>query len=98
MTRISGHDVYGGLVVEAGWNLVSYKAWLFRTLFQQLLQRSRLTPKAYSDLSFAQAMEIWAASVYVASRRSTSLKVREVPEWARCVVTSQKRGHFASKQ
>jgi hypothetical protein len=52
-----GHDVYRELVVEAGWSLVSYKAWMFRTLVEQLLQRSRLTPKAYSDLSFAQAME-----------------------------------------
>jgi AcrR family transcriptional regulator len=52
-----GHDVYRGLVVEAAWNLVSYKARLFRTLVQQLLRRTRLTPKAYSDLSFAEALE-----------------------------------------
>jgi TetR/AcrR family transcriptional regulator, regulator of autoinduction and epiphytic fitness len=32
-----GHDVYRGLVVEAGWPVREYKAWLLSTLTQQLL-------------------------------------------------------------
>ena len=47
-----GHDVFRGLVVEAGWSVPAYKAWLFPTLVQQLLQRSRLAPKAFADMSF----------------------------------------------
>lgn len=56
VTVFFGHEVYRGLVVDAGWSLVAYKAWLFTTLVQQLLQRSELDPDAYSDLSFATAL------------------------------------------
>jgi TetR/AcrR family transcriptional regulator of autoinduction and epiphytic fitness len=48
-----GHDVFRGLVGEAGWSIVEFKAWLFTSLVQQLLQRGRLTPTAFSDLSYA---------------------------------------------
>ncbi len=51
-----GHDVYRGLVRDAGWTVVEYKAWLFSTLVQQLLQRPRLARSAYSDLSFAASV------------------------------------------
>ncbi|WP_433019734.1 hypothetical protein [Kribbella sp. CA-294648] len=34
---LDGHDVYRGLVLEAGWPLSDYKSWLFTTLVQQLL-------------------------------------------------------------
>jgi hypothetical protein len=51
-----GHDVYRGLVREAGWTAPAYKAWLFTTLVRQLLHRTRLAPSAYADLSFAAAM------------------------------------------
>lgn len=51
-----GHDVYRGLVRDAGWTVVAYKAWLFTTLVQQLLQRPRLARGAYSDLSFAASV------------------------------------------
>lgn len=51
-----GHDVYRGLVREAGWAVVDYKAWVFTTLVRQLLQRTRLARGAYSDLSFADAV------------------------------------------
>ena len=51
-----GHDVYRGLVRDADWTVVAYKAWLFTTLVQQLLQRPRLAPSAYSDLSFAASL------------------------------------------
>jgi len=47
-----GHDVFRSLVVEAGWSVPAYKAWLFPTLVQQLLQRPRLAPAAFADLSF----------------------------------------------
>lgn len=51
-----GHDVYRGLVREAGWAAAAYKAWLFTTLVRQLLQRTRLAASAYSDLSYADAV------------------------------------------
>ena len=47
-----GHDVFRSLVLEAGWSVPDYKAWLFTTLVQQLLGRGRLAPTAVSDLSF----------------------------------------------
>lgn len=53
---LSGHDAYRSLVVEAGWTVTEYKAWLFTALVQQLLQRSRLTRSAYADLTYADAV------------------------------------------
>ena len=47
-----GHDVYRGLVGEAGWSVPEYKTWLLTTLARQLLRRPQLTPTAYSDLSY----------------------------------------------
>ena len=47
-----GHDTFTSLVTDAGWSVVEYKAWLFTTLTQQLLQRPRLAPAAFADLSF----------------------------------------------
>jgi hypothetical protein len=52
-----GHDVFRSLVTEAGWSVPEYKAWLFTTLVQQLLQRPRLAPSAFSDLSFSRLMQ-----------------------------------------
>jgi AcrR family transcriptional regulator len=51
-----GHDVYRGLVLEAAWTLVDYKAWLLTTVVRQLLQRTRLARSAYSDLSFVDSL------------------------------------------
>jgi AcrR family transcriptional regulator len=51
-----GHDVFSGLVTEAGWGVLEYKAWLFAALVQQLLQRPRLAPTAYSDMSYASVV------------------------------------------
>ena len=48
-----GHDVFSGLVTQAGWSVPEYKAWLLTTLAQQLLQRPKLTPTAYADLSYS---------------------------------------------
>ena len=53
IAALFGHDIFGNLVTEAGWSVPEYKAWLFTTLVQQLLQRPRLTPKAFSDTSFS---------------------------------------------
>jgi TetR/AcrR family transcriptional regulator of autoinduction and epiphytic fitness len=47
-----GHDVFHGLVSEAGWDVAAYKAWLFTTLVQQLLQQRRLAPTAFANLSY----------------------------------------------
>jgi AcrR family transcriptional regulator len=47
-----GHDVYRSLVGEAGWSVPEYKTWLLTALAHQLLQRPKLTPTAYSDLSY----------------------------------------------
>jgi TetR/AcrR family transcriptional regulator of autoinduction and epiphytic fitness len=47
-----GHEVYRGLVLDAGWTVLSYKAWLFTTLVQQLLGQHPVEPAAVQDLSF----------------------------------------------
>ncbi len=47
-----GHDVFRSLVSEAGWSVPDYKAWLFPALVQQLLERHRLAPTAFADLSY----------------------------------------------
>jgi TetR/AcrR family transcriptional regulator of autoinduction and epiphytic fitness len=47
-----GHDVYRGLVQEAGWNASAYKAWLFTTLVHQLLGTPEADLKATGDLSY----------------------------------------------
>jgi TetR/AcrR family transcriptional regulator of autoinduction and epiphytic fitness len=49
---LAGHDVYRGLVQQAGWSLPAYKAWLFTTLVQQLLSTEDIDPKITPDLSF----------------------------------------------
>jgi hypothetical protein len=49
---LGGHDVFRGLVLEAGWPLPRYKTWLFTTLVQQLLGAQPPDPEAFEDLSF----------------------------------------------
>ncbi|HEV2087945.1 MAG TPA: helix-turn-helix domain-containing protein, partial [Cryptosporangiaceae bacterium] len=49
---LAGHDVYRGLVQEAQWAVPVYKAWLFTTLIQQLLDRPTLDPTVTAELSF----------------------------------------------
>jgi TetR/AcrR family transcriptional regulator, regulator of autoinduction and epiphytic fitness len=49
---LAGHDVYRGLVEQAGWSLPAYKAWLFTTLVQQLLSIQDVDRKIARDLSF----------------------------------------------
>jgi TetR/AcrR family transcriptional regulator, regulator of autoinduction and epiphytic fitness len=50
---LAGHDVYRGLVQEARWTIPAYKAWLFTTLTQQLLDAGTVDPGAVDGLSFA---------------------------------------------
>ena len=50
---LAGHDVYRGLVQEARWTVPAYKAWLFTTLTQQLLDARTVDPEAVDGLSFA---------------------------------------------
>lgn len=47
-----GHDVYRNLVIEAGWSVASFRAWLFVTLVEQLLGRVQLDTPAADKLSF----------------------------------------------
>ncbi|HEY5184367.1 MAG TPA: hypothetical protein VIM19_05570 [Actinomycetes bacterium] len=49
-----GHDVYDGLVQEAGWAVRAYRGWLFSTLVEQLLRAHRIDARTISDLSFAR--------------------------------------------
>jgi TetR/AcrR family transcriptional regulator, regulator of autoinduction and epiphytic fitness len=51
-----GHDVFTGMVTQAGWSVPEYKAWLLTTLAQQLLQRPKLTKAAYADLTYSDQM------------------------------------------
>jgi TetR/AcrR family transcriptional regulator of autoinduction and epiphytic fitness len=54
---VFGQDVFHGLVGEAGWSVLTYKAWLFTTLVQQLLQQQRLSATALSDLSYGRLLK-----------------------------------------
>ena len=47
-----GHDVYRGLVLEAGWPASAYRAWAFSMLVEQLLGVDA-DAVAIRDLSFA---------------------------------------------
>lgn len=55
-----GPDVYTGLVRDAGWSVVDYRAWLFTTLVRQLLSADSIDPEAVADLSFAERVPGWA--------------------------------------
>ncbi len=47
-----GHDPYRSLVVESGWAVHSYRAWLYMTLLDQLLSPSAADPHAMRGISF----------------------------------------------
>jgi len=49
---LAGHDPYRALVMEAGWPVSMFKAWVFCTLAQQLLPSQDWDPAATADLSF----------------------------------------------
>jgi TetR/AcrR family transcriptional regulator, regulator of autoinduction and epiphytic fitness len=50
---LAGHDPYRTLVLDAGWAVPDYKAWLFTTLIQQLLTPQAPDPAATSDMPFS---------------------------------------------
>ena len=54
---LAGHDPYRTLVLDAGWAVPEYKAWLFTTLIQQLLKPQAPDPAATSDLSFGPSLD-----------------------------------------
>ena len=56
VVMLLGHDVYRSLVVDAGWPLVAFRAWLFTTVVQQLLGPVELEPRATEDLSYARIL------------------------------------------
>jgi TetR/AcrR family transcriptional regulator, regulator of autoinduction and epiphytic fitness len=49
-----GPEVYTGLVHDAGWSVIDYRAWLFTALVHQLLNTDTIDPEAVADLSFAE--------------------------------------------
>ena len=49
---LTGHGPYRSLVLGAGWPMVEYKAWVFKTLVRQLLD-TPIDSEAVADLSFA---------------------------------------------
>jgi AcrR family transcriptional regulator len=52
VVTLLGHDVYRNLVIEAGWSLATFRAWLFTTVVQQLLGPVELDSEATEDLSY----------------------------------------------
>jgi AcrR family transcriptional regulator len=56
VVMLLGHDVYRSLVVDAGWPLVAFRAWLFTTVVQQLFSPVELEPRAIEDLSYARVL------------------------------------------
>jgi AcrR family transcriptional regulator len=50
---LNGHGTFQGLVVDAGWTTLAFKAWLYATLVDQLLGPGRVDPSATGGLAFA---------------------------------------------
>lgn len=50
---LAGHDVYRGLVQEARWPVMVYKAWLFNALNPAAAGHAHPRPAATAELSFA---------------------------------------------
>lgn len=46
MFVLNGHSTFQNLVIEAGWTLPTFKAWLYSTLAQQLLTPGDPDPSA----------------------------------------------------
>lgn len=53
---LAGHDVSRGLVQEARWTVPTYKAWLFTTLVQELLDAHSVEPEAAAGLFYAEGL------------------------------------------
>jgi AcrR family transcriptional regulator len=57
MFLLNGHSTFRVLVIEAGWTLPTFKAWLYSTLVQQLLAPGDPDPSPTEDLSFAREVD-----------------------------------------
>ena len=55
VVALHSHDLYRTLVIEAGWSLPTFRAWLFTTLVHQLLGPVELDADATEDLSYDSA-------------------------------------------
>jgi AcrR family transcriptional regulator len=53
---LAGHDPYRSLVVEAGWSVRSYRAWLYTILEDQLLATLPRDSRALRGISFRAAL------------------------------------------
>jgi TetR/AcrR family transcriptional regulator, regulator of autoinduction and epiphytic fitness len=53
VVALLGHDMYRALVIEAGWSVPTFRAWLFPTLVQQMLGQVELDFQAAEDLSYS---------------------------------------------
>ena len=81
-----GHDVFRSLVSEAGWNVPAYKAWLFTTLVQQLLQQQRLAPTGLLGPLLRQPVD-----------EAVGPRGQSAPIWSRIVLRTQ-RVYWSSDQ
>lgn len=52
MVTLYSHETFLGLTRDAGWTVPAYKAWLYETLYHQLLNAGRPRAKATADLSY----------------------------------------------
>jgi hypothetical protein len=57
MFVLNGHSTFRILVIEAGWTLPNFKAWLYSTLVQQLVASGDPDPSPAEDLSFAREVD-----------------------------------------
>jgi TetR/AcrR family transcriptional regulator, regulator of autoinduction and epiphytic fitness len=57
MFVLNAHGTFQGLVIEANWDLPTFKAWLYSTLVEQLLVPGHMDPSTTDDLSFAELVD-----------------------------------------
>lgn len=57
MFVLNGHGTFQVLVIQAGWSVPKFKAWLYSTLVEQLLDPSSADPSATEGLSFEHSVD-----------------------------------------
>lgn len=57
MFVLNGHGTFHGLVIQADWAVPKFKAWLYSTLVEQLLDPSFSDPSATEGLSFEDSVD-----------------------------------------
>jgi hypothetical protein len=55
---LDSHETFLELTRQAGWSIPEYKAWLFSTLSQQLLEPGKRDPTDTKDLSYDHLVEV----------------------------------------